>query len=68
MDQATKLDRYRAAITAVLQMHAVMEAEPGNHTTAVRCDGQDLLEAGIPAEDIEVGFSHGRPLTLAEAA
>ena len=30
--------------------------------------GQDLLEAGIPAEDIVVGFAHGRPLTLAEAA
>lgn len=30
--------------------------------------GQDLLEAGIPAKDIVVGFSQGQPLTLAEAA
>lgn len=30
--------------------------------------GQDLLEAGIPADDIVIGVSHGRPLTLAEAA
>jgi hypothetical protein len=30
--------------------------------------GQDLLEAGISAEDIVIGISHGRPFTLAEAA
>jgi hypothetical protein len=29
---------------------------------------QDLLEAGIPANDIVVGLSQGHPLTLAEAA
>ena len=112
MDQATKLDRYRAALKQVLQTHAAMEAEPKNYETVAVCDSktddyrlidteitpekrqdylvvqltlregkvwveqdgieygiaQDLLEAGIPAEDIVIGISHGRPLTLAEAA